>query len=59
MVRKNVADILANHGTFELEGIDRMYLNASVPSLQAGGGFVWFVKTQLRARVPATGMVAP
>jgi hypothetical protein len=36
-----------------------MYLNAYVPSLQTGGGFVWFVKTQLGARVPSTAMVAP
>jgi hypothetical protein len=59
MVRKNVAEILANHVTFELEAIDRLYLNAYVPSLQTGGGFVWFVKTQLGARVPSTMMVAP
>jgi len=59
MVRKNVAEILADHVTFELEAIDRMYLNAYVPSLQTGGGFVWFVKTQLGARVPSTTMVAP
>ena len=59
MVRKNVAEILAHHVTFELEAIDRMYLNAYVPSLQTGGGFVWFVKTQLGARVPSTLMVAP
>ena len=38
MVRKNVAEILTNHVTFELEAIDRMYLNAYVPSLQTGGG---------------------
>lgn len=36
-----------------------MYLNAYVPSLQTGGGFVYFVKTQLEARVPSTMMVAP
>jgi hypothetical protein len=59
MVRTNVAEILADHVTFELEAIDRMYLNAYVPSLQTGGGFVWFVKTQLGARVPSTMMVAP
>lgn len=59
MVRKNVAEILTNHVTFELEAIDRMYLNGYVPSLQTGGGFVWFVKTQLGARVPSTMMVAP
>jgi len=59
MVRKNVAEILTNHVTFELEAIDRMYLNASIPSLQTGAGFVYFVKTQLGARVPSTMMVAP
>lgn len=59
MVRKDVAEILAHHVTFELEAIDRMYLNPYVPSLQTGGGFVWFVKTQLGARVPSTLMVAP
>jgi hypothetical protein len=59
MVPKNVAAILANHVTFELEAIDRMYLNAYVPSLQTGGGFVWFVKTQLGATVPSTTVVAP
>ena len=59
MVRKNVAEILTNHVTFELEAIDRMYLNAYVPSLQTGGGVVWFMQTQLGARVPSTMMVAP
>jgi hypothetical protein len=59
MVRKNVAEILQNHVTFELEAIDRMYLNAYVPSLQTGGGVVYFLKTQLGVRVPSTAMVAP
>jgi hypothetical protein len=45
--------------TFELEAIDRMYLNAYVPSLQTGGGVVYFLKTQLGVRVPSTAMVAP
>jgi hypothetical protein len=59
MIRKNVAEILENHVTFELEAIDRMYLNAYVPSLQTGAGFVYFLKTQLGVRVPSTVMVAP
>ena len=59
MIRKNVAEILTNHVTFELEAIDRMYLNAYVPSLQTGAGFTYFVKTQLGARVPSTLLVAP
>jgi hypothetical protein len=59
MVHKSVAEILRDHVTFELEAIDRMYLNAYVPSLQTGAGFVYFVKTQLGVRVPSTVMVAP
>jgi hypothetical protein len=59
MVCKSVAEILQNHVTFELEAIDRMYLNAYVPSLQTGGGLVYFLKTQLGVRVPSTAMVAP
>jgi hypothetical protein len=38
MIRKSVAEILDHHVTLELEAIDRMYLNAYVPSLQTGGG---------------------
>jgi len=59
MIRKSVAEILADHVTFELEAIDRMYLNAYVPALQTGGGFVYFVKNQLGAIVPSTHVVAP
>jgi hypothetical protein len=59
MIRKSVAEILDQHVTFELEAIDRMYLNAYVPSLQTGAGFAYFLKTQLRVRVPSTVMIAP
>jgi hypothetical protein len=52
MIRKSVAEVLNHHVTFELEAIDRMYLNAYVPSLQTGGGFAYFLKTQLGVRVP-------
>lgn len=59
MIRKSVAEILNQHVTYELEAIDRMYLNGYVPSLQSGGGVVYFMKQQLGARVPSTMMVAP
>jgi hypothetical protein len=59
MIRKSVAEILDDHVTFELEAIDRMYLNGYVPSLQSGGGVVYFMKQHLGARVPSTMMVAP
>jgi hypothetical protein len=59
MIRTSVAEILDQHVTFELEAIDRMYLNAYVPSLQSGGGVVYFMRQHLGARVPSTAMVAP
>ena len=59
MARKNVAEILTNQVTLELQAIDRMVLNAYVPSLQTGGGFVYFVKSQLGARVPSTTPTKP
>ena len=59
MIRKSVAEILDQHVTFELEAIDRMYLNGYVPSLQSGGGVVYFMKQHLGARVPSTTIVAP
>ena len=59
MIPKSVAEIIQRHVTFELEGIDRMYLNAYVPSLQYGSGMVYFLRTQLDAQVASTVMVAP
>jgi hypothetical protein len=37
-VARSVADVLADHVTFEVESIDRMYLNVWVPRLAYGGG---------------------
>jgi hypothetical protein len=34
MVSQNVTEIIKNHVVLEVEGIDRMYLNAYVPGLQ-------------------------
>jgi len=59
MVRKSVAEILRDHVVLELEGIDRMYLNGYVPSLQTGAGFAFFLRNQLDCRVPSTFMIAP
>lgn len=59
MVRKSAAEILQDHVVLELEGIDRMYLNAYVPSLQTGAGFAYFLRNQLDCRVPSTFMIAP
>lgn len=59
MVRESVAEILQDHVVLELEGIDRMYLNGYVPSVQTGAGFAYFLRNQLDCRVPSTVMIAP
>ena len=46
MIRKNVADIINNHVTYELECIDRMYLNGYVPRLQTGAAAAFFIRQQ-------------
>jgi hypothetical protein len=39
---RSVADILREHVTLEVEGIDRMYLNAYGPGLQYASGVAAF-----------------
>jgi hypothetical protein len=43
-VPRNVAQIIQDHVTFELECIDRMYLNAYIPALQCESGVVGFFR---------------
>jgi hypothetical protein len=58
MVAKNVAELLRNHVTLELECIDRMYLNGFVPGVQTAAGFAYFAKRQLGMPIPSTAAVA-
>src|SRR5213596_1244598 len=41
-VARSVADVLADHVVFEVESIDRMYLNVWQPRLAYGGGVQGF-----------------
>ena len=41
---RTAADVLADHVLFEVECIDRMYLNVYVPQLQYVGGVVGFFR---------------
>jgi hypothetical protein len=41
---RSAADVLADHVTWELECIDRMYLNLYVPKLVFSGGIAWFFR---------------
>jgi hypothetical protein len=58
MVAKNVAELVRDHVTLELESIDRMYLNGYVPGVQTPGGFIRFIKSQLGMSIPSTAAVA-
>ena len=42
MNTRAVSEILKDHVQFELECVDRLYLNGYVPSLQTGGGISYF-----------------
>lgn len=51
---RTVADVLTDHVVFELECIDRMYLNAYVPGLQYAPGLVAYVHHQLGLPIAST-----
>jgi len=59
MLSHNVAEIIREHVTLEVEGIDRMYLNAYGPGLQTEGGFVHFVRHHLGYPIASTAVIAP
>lgn len=59
MVPHNVAEIIREHVTLEVQCIDRMHLNAYVPSRQTGGGFVHFVRNHLGFPIASTAVIAP
>ena len=56
-VARSVADVLADHVIFEVECIDRMYLNVYQPRLQFGRGLVGYVHRHL-AQGPTLSDVA-
>ncbi len=51
---RSVADVLSDHVVFEIECIDRMYLNVYVPQLQYAAGLVGFVHRQLGLPIAST-----
>jgi hypothetical protein len=56
---RTVADVLSEHVTFEVECIDRMYLNVYVPQLQYATGLVSYIHRQLGKPVASTAALAP
>jgi hypothetical protein len=58
-VARTVADVLSEHVSFEVECIDRMYLNdVYVPQLQYASGLVGYVHRQLGLPIASTAPLA-
>jgi hypothetical protein len=56
---RSVADVLADHVTFEVESIDRMYLNVWVPRLAYGGGVSGFFVAHRGHAYASTALMDP
>src|SRR4051812_6025950 len=57
-VARSVDDVLTEHVQFEIECIDRMYLNVYVPGLQYAAGLVAYVHRQLGLPIASTAPLA-
>ena len=53
-VARSVADVLTEHSVFEVECIDRMYLNVYQPKLQYATGIVGYLRGRLDMRITST-----
>ena len=57
-VARSVGDVLAEHVVFEVDCIDRMFLNVYVPGLQYAAGIVGYVHRQLGLPIASTAPLA-
>jgi hypothetical protein len=55
---RSVNDVLSEHVVFEVDCIDRMYLNVYVPQLQYAAGLVGYVHRQLGLPIASTAPLA-
>src|SRR6202163_3996759 len=58
-IARSVAEILSEHVTLELEGIDRMYLNVFVPRLQREEGVAGFFRFHRGHRFASSVLMDP
>ena len=56
---RTVAEVLREHVTLSLEGIDRMYLNVYVKELQNPGGVAWFFREHRGAKFASSAPMSP
>lgn len=59
MIGQTIGELLTEHVTLDVEGIDRLYLNAYQPRLQTGGGVAYFFRQHRGAKVASTLLMAP
>ena len=58
-IPRTVADVLRQHVTLEVEGIDRMYLNVYVPALQRAAGVATFFRFHRGHRFASSVLMDP
>jgi len=56
-ITRSVADVIQNHVTLEVEGIDRMYLNVYQPKLQFEKGAACFFKFHRQQPVASSSLM--
>ena len=56
---RSVAEVLAQHVTLEIQGIDRMYLNVYVPQLQREQGVANFFRFHRGHRFASSALMDP
>ncbi|MEW5705182.1 MAG: hypothetical protein AB1781_11455, partial [Pseudomonadota bacterium] len=59
MIASSVASLIKNKVVFELESIDRLYLNGYVPQLQTPAALAGFIRNHLGLPIASTAAVAP
>ena len=59
MIAQSVAEILTDHVKLTVEGIDRMYLNVYVPSLQSAYGAVSFFRSHRGQPLASSALMNP
>lgn len=59
MIEQTLRELLEDKVELDIEGIDRLYLNAYQPRLQTGGGVVGFFREHRGAQVASTTLMAP
>src|SRR6202166_2978425 len=58
-VPRSVAEVLAEHVTLEVEGIDRMYLNVYIPGLQREQGVASFFRLHRGHQFASSALMDP